>query len=30
MLEHGGGGGEAAAPIAGELLNFYFTTLKEL
>lgn len=30
LLEHGGGGGEAAAPIAGELLDFYFKTLKEL
>ncbi|MBN2755258.1 MAG: penicillin-binding protein 2 [Candidatus Goldbacteria bacterium] len=30
LLEHGGGGGEAAAPIAGDLLDFYFRTLKEL
>jgi penicillin-binding protein 2 len=29
LIEFGGGGGEAAAPLAGEIFEFYFRTLRD-
>jgi cell division protein FtsI/penicillin-binding protein 2 len=29
LIEFGGGGGEAAAPLAGEIFQYYFNTLRD-
>ncbi|MCE5300247.1 MAG: penicillin-binding protein 2 [Spirochaetia bacterium] len=29
LVEHGGGGGDVAAPLAGEIFEFYFKTMRE-